>query len=64
VITPALVEFLRKKELRRSLTGDENEVEEDGGEGKIVRKVGFWGISSQFLCMVSLWVLIWEGSDY
>jgi len=24
------------------------------GQGKIVRKVGFWGISSQFLCMVSL----------
>jgi iron-regulated transporter 1 len=64
VITPALVAFLRKRELRRSLTSDENEVEEDGGEGKIVRKVGFWGISSQFLCMVSLLVLIWEGSDY
>jgi iron-regulated transporter 1 len=58
VITPTIVSFLRKRELRRSLSSDETELDEDGGEGKIVRKVGFWGIFSQFLCMVSLLVLI------
>lgn len=49
VITPWAVGYLKKKNLETSRQEDEN----DGGEGKAVRTVGMWGISEQFICMVS-----------
>ena len=55
VITPWAVSFLRKRYNRRSIRTDRrNDQEDDGNEGTIVRTVGLWGISSQFLSLVSI----------
>jgi iron-regulated transporter 1 len=50
VITPWAVNYLKKRNSEASRQEDED----DGGEGKAVRTVGMWGISEQFICMVSL----------
>jgi len=54
-ITPAVVKYLRKKEARKSLMerNEQNRKQSDI-EGTIVRRVGQWGISWQFICLVSL----------
>ena len=54
VITPALVGHMRKRLGRKSGSHGENrEKEDDELEGKVVRAVGLWGISFQFVCLVS-----------
>jgi hypothetical protein len=45
------VGYLRKRNARQSGSGQEGE--NDGGEARIVRTVGFWGVVSQFLCEVN-----------
>lgn len=52
VITPMAVRYMRRRQVRRALSGEEIE-DEDGGEGKIVRAVGTWGIYTQFFSLVS-----------
>lgn len=59
-ITPMAVRYMRRRRARRNLRDFNHEDEgenEDDSEGKIVRAVGIWGISSQFLCLVSQVVL-------
>lgn len=51
-ITPYFVDHLRKRQSLRSVTSGEQENQDDTGEGIIVRKVGLWGIMSQFLSLV------------
>jgi iron-regulated transporter 1 len=54
VITPALVGHMRKRLGRnRGSQGGKREEEDDELEGKVVRTVGLWGISFQFVCLVS-----------
>jgi iron-regulated transporter 1 len=54
VITPALVGHMRKRLRRNEYRGGVRDPEEDKElEGKAVRTVGLWGISSQFICLVS-----------
>jgi iron-regulated transporter 1 len=49
VITPWAVGFFKK----RNVESPGQEDEDDGGEGKAIRTVGMWGVSEQFLCLVS-----------
>lgn len=51
-LTPKLVQYLREKEMRKFETGSGRERPNDS-ERTVVRKVGFWGVSQQFLCLVS-----------
>jgi len=54
IITPALVGHMRKRLSRNRFShGDSEEKEDDEVEGKAVRTVGLWGISFQFICLVS-----------
>jgi iron-regulated transporter 1 len=54
VITPAVVGYMRKRLRRKVSRGEEREQKQDDElEGKVVRTVGLWGVSFQFLCMVS-----------
>jgi iron-regulated transporter 1 len=53
-ITPAIVQYMRKRQRETVLTSDESEVRQNEEiEGRSVRTVGLWGISFQFLCLVS-----------
>ena len=55
IITPALVGNMRKRLSRNKFRHeDSEETEDDEVEGKAVRTVGFWGISFQFICLVSI----------
>jgi iron-regulated transporter 1 len=54
IITPAAVRYMRKRQARRQRIGESEDDDLDGGEGRIVRTVGLWGIASQFLFLVSL----------
>ncbi len=51
-ITPLAVKALRKQHNRTVLAKDGDEGD-NGGEGQISRTIGFWGITSQFLCLVT-----------
>lgn len=54
LITPALVGYMRKRHSRSILRSEEGgEQQDDELGGKVVRTVGLWGISLQFLCMAS-----------
>jgi iron-regulated transporter 1 len=54
VITPAVVGYMRKRARLKGLRGEQREEKQDDElEGKVVRTVGLWGISFQFLCMVN-----------
>lgn len=56
IITPALVGHMRKRLGRNKFSGGAiEEKDEDELESKVVRRVGLWGISSQFICLVSFW---------
>jgi len=44
------VGYLRRRNARQTRSGQEGKT--DGGEARIVRTVGFWGVLSQFLCEV------------
>lgn len=52
-VTPMTVSYLRRRQARRSL-GQGSAGDEDAGESNIVRRVGIWGIASQFLCLVRI----------
>jgi solute carrier family 40 (iron-regulated transporter), member 1 len=53
VLTPALVGHMRKRLGQNRFGGGQSEEKEDDElEGKAVRTVGLWGISSQFICLV------------
>jgi solute carrier family 40 (iron-regulated transporter), member 1 len=54
VIAPMAVNFIRKRKIRQS--SDRN-VTVDDIEGAVVRSVGTWGISSQVLCMVRIFLV-------
>jgi iron-regulated transporter 1 len=52
VITPMTVRWIRRRQALREARGEIDGENETGSEGKIARKVGMWGIASQFLCLV------------
>jgi iron-regulated transporter 1 len=65
VITPALVGHMRKRLSRNRLRRAQSEEEEDDElEGKVVRTVGLWGISFQFVCLVSLGLKAYRDASY
>jgi iron-regulated transporter 1 len=52
-ITPAVVKYMKKRQRRSMLRSDGGEERQDDEvEGRIVRTVGLWGISFQFVCLV------------
>lgn len=53
VITPALVGHMRRRLARKRPNRDQSgEKDDDELESKVVRTVGLWGISFQFICLV------------
>ncbi len=53
IMTPAVVKYMRKRQSQPVTIGHE-ENNEQYNEGRISRVVGFWGIFSQWLCLVSV----------
>jgi iron-regulated transporter 1 len=65
VITPALVGHMRKRLSRNRLSLVQSEEKEDDGlQGKVVRTVGLWGISFQFVCLVSLGLYVYRDASH
>lgn len=59
IITPWAVNFLRERNNRRAI-GGQSQDDDEGSEGRIVRTVGIWGISSQLLCMIPVVLVLWN----
>jgi len=63
-LTPAAVKYLRKKEARKSLMErNEQNREQNDIEGTIVRRVGQWGISWQFICLIPVVLALYNLSS-
>jgi hypothetical protein len=50
IITPAAVSYLKKRHIRKLSPNEENGKE---AEEVVTRTVGFWGLASQCICLVS-----------
>lgn len=59
-ITPITVRYLMRREEQHDIDVDGCQ---DGKHGIVVRKVGLWGIISQFICMLPVVVVLWTLSQ-
>jgi solute carrier family 40 (iron-regulated transporter), member 1 len=55
IITPIAVTYLKKRYTQKlQPRGERNEEDDKAAEGAVTRTVGFWGVASQFICLVSI----------
>ncbi|TVY44297.1 Solute carrier family 40 member [Lachnellula subtilissima] len=64
IITPTAVAYLKKRYTQKlSPTRKRNEEDDKVVEAAVTRTVGFWGLTSQFLCLIPVVILLWNASD-
>ncbi|TVY38510.1 Solute carrier family 40 member, partial [Lachnellula occidentalis] len=64
IITPTAVTYLKKRYTQKlSPIRGRNEEHDRNAEAAVTRTVGFWGLTSQFLCLIPVVILLWNASD-